>query len=65
VNAAEVFGGEESGEGELVFVWEEGGGEGEVGVEGAVRVGWRKWGSEAEAKGGVESCGMEEEGTVG
>jgi len=49
VDAAEVFGGEEGGEGELVFVWEEGGGEGEVGVEGAVGVGWSKGGREAEA----------------
>lgn len=61
----EVLGGEEGGEGELVFVWEEGGGEGEVGVEGAVGVGWRKGGREAEAKSGVQTCGMEEGGAVG
>lgn len=47
MNAAKIFGGEESGEGELVFVWEKGGGEGEVDVEGAMRAGWRKWGREA------------------
>jgi len=40
VDAAEVLGGEGGGEGELVFVWEERGGEGEVGMEGAVGKGW-------------------------
>lgn len=65
MDAAEVFGGEEGGEGELVFVWEEGRGEGEVGVEGAVGVAWRQWEGEAEAKGWVETCGMKKGGAVG
>ena len=58
----EVVGGEEVGLRELVFVGEEGGGEGEVGVEGA-GLGWG-WGGvgEGETESWVEACGVGEGG---
>lgn len=54
-DGVKVFGGKEEGVGELVFIWEEGGGKSEVGVEGAGGGGGEEVGGEIEAKGGVET----------